>query len=345
MELSGRLSCNEWGKRGSKSMAGVYYWHRRKRNLLSEDIPYSTLIFSDNASERPTVLEPSKEPLHTFIEKSPGIIGKYSEFFKNVLPFQIKIICLENGMALGCHPHQVHAERLHSACPGRFSSKEHKPKLVIALKYLEVMAGFRPRNQITSFVSGVPELSIVIPLSTIEDYLIREDIVYLKRMFYYLMSASYEEIKLSLDIFFARMEKADCKMKSSVNYFVLKKLYEQFSYDCGVYAPLFLNHIILNPGQAIFLPSGTVHTYLHGDCLEVGTSSQNILRCGLTCKFKDIDEFLNIADFSPCYVSHLILEPIVVDIFHTSFVPPAKEMQVTRICTGWRRDYSTAKKK
>lgn len=57
---------------------------------------------------------------------------------------------------------------------------------------------------------------------------------------------------------------SDSTAKARVNYNVLKKLFEQFSYDCGVYAPLFLNHIILSPGQALFLPPGTVHTYRQG---------------------------------------------------------------------------------
>ncbi|CAH1404382.1 unnamed protein product [Nezara viridula] len=344
MELSGALSTHPWGKRGSKSMAGYYYWHRRKRNLLDENAHYSTLIFSGNASARPTVIVETKENLDSFIEKNANVIGKNGELYANRLPFQVKIICLESGMSLGCHPPKKQAERLHRMYPGRYSSEEHKPKLLIALHYLQVMAGFRQRSEIVSFISGIPELAIVIPYATIEDYLCSGNTLHLKRMFYFLMSASHQEIKTSLDIFFARMNDADSTAKALVNYNVLKTLFEQFSYDCGVYAPLFLNHIFLNPGQAMFIPSGIVHTCLHGDCFEVTTSSRNIIRCGLTDKYKDIDEFLYIADFNASSVEKLILEPNHLDEFEMSYVPPAKEMQVSRICVPVDMTYTIKEK-
>ena len=36
--------------------------------------------------------------------------------------------------------------------------------------------------------------------------------------------------------------------------------------DAAVIVALLLNHVVLQPGEALFLPSGTLHCYLEGGC-------------------------------------------------------------------------------
>ena len=55
---------------------------------------------------------------------------------------------------------------------------------------------------------------------------------------------------------------------------------------------LLLNRISLAPGEAVYLPAGNVHAYLHGLGIEVMASSDNVLRGGLTPKFVDVPELL-----------------------------------------------------
>ena len=68
--------------------------------------------------------------------------------------------------------------------------------------------------------------------------------------------------------------------------------------DPGVLAPLFLHYVRLAPGEAIFLPAGNLHTYLHGTGVEVLANSDNVLRGGLTPKHVDVPELLRVLDFS-----------------------------------------------
>lgn len=63
-------------------------------------------------------------------------------------------------------------------------------------------------------------------------------------------------------------------------------------------APL-LNHVVLTPGQALSLPAGNLHAYLHGFGLEVMNSSDNVIRVGFTTKHVDVDELLKIVDTTP----------------------------------------------
>jgi mannose-6-phosphate isomerase len=86
----------------------------------------------------------------------------------------------------------------------------------------------------------------------------------------------------------------------------LKQEWELVAYFAGLYprdptilSPLYLNLVKLEPGQAIYLPAGVLHAYVHGLGVELMASSDNVLRGGLTPKHIDIPELTRILVFSP----------------------------------------------
>ena len=79
---------------------------------------------------------------------------------------------------------------------------------------------------------------------------------------------------------------------------------EDYPGDTGVVVMLMLNLIELAPGEGIFLRPRTLHAYLTGVGVEIMAGSDNVLRGGLTPKHIDIDELLNVLEFS-----HGPLEP------------------------------------
>ncbi len=55
------------------------------------------------------------------------------------------------------------------------------------------------------------------------------------------------------------------------------------------------------PGEAVFLPAGGLHAYLHGTGVELLANSDNVVRAGLTAKHIDVPELLKLTDpRSPC---------------------------------------------
>lgn len=102
----------------------------------------------------------------------------------------------------------------------------------------------------------------------------------------------------------------------------LLELGERYPGDAGVLAAMLLNRISLAPGQAIFLPAGNLHAYLHGMGIEVMANSDNVLRGGLTPKHVDVPELLRILDFAP--VSDLRVGT-GTDGIETSYHTPAAE--------------------
>ena len=66
--------------------------------------------------------------------------------------------------------------------------------------------------------------------------------------------------------------------------------------DLGVVAMLLMRHLMLTPGQAVFMPAGGLHTYLRGTGVEVLANSDNVVRAGLTSKHVDVPELLKLLD-------------------------------------------------
>lgn len=69
--------------------------------------------------------------------------------------------------------------------------------------------------------------------------------------------------------------------------------------DPGVAVALLLNRVRLQPGEALFLGPGLLHSYLGGTGVEVMASSDNVLRAGLTAKPTDVETFLEVVSTDP----------------------------------------------
>lgn len=63
--------------------------------------------------------------------------------------------------------------------------------------------------------------------------------------------------------------------------------------DPGCLVAAMMDHRVLKAGEAVYVPVGVVHAYVQGTGVEVMTSSDNVLRLGLTPKAIAVDESLN----------------------------------------------------
>lgn len=87
-------------------------------------------------------------------------------------------------------------------------------------------------------------------------------------------------------------------------------LAERYPHDPGVLVTLLLNHVVLSPGEAMFLDAGVVHAYTSGFGVEIMAASDNVVRAGLTPKHVDVPELLEIADFRPIPPPQWAPEPV-----------------------------------
>ena len=49
---------------------------------------------------------------------------------------------------------QKHAEELHAKMPKEYKDPNHKPEMAIALTKFEALCGFRPKEEIVTFMKG-----------------------------------------------------------------------------------------------------------------------------------------------------------------------------------------------
>jgi mannose-6-phosphate isomerase len=78
----------------------------------------------------------------------------------------------------------------------------------------------------------------------------------------------------------------------------MQQLLDHYVDDRAVVA-LLMHHVRLQPGEALYLDAGNVHTYLYGTALEVQGASDNVVRAAFTDKHIDLNEFLAVANLSP----------------------------------------------
>jgi mannose-6-phosphate isomerase len=100
-------------------------------------------------------------------------------------------------------------------------------------------------------------------------------------------------------------------------------LAERYPEDPGVLVTLLLNHVVLAPGEAMFLGAGVVHAYTSGFGIEIMASSDNVVRAGLTPKHVDVQELLHIASFTP--IPPPLWAPTEVGEGGECFDPPVDE--------------------
>jgi mannose-6-phosphate isomerase len=98
--------------------------------------------------------------------------------------------------------------------------------------------------------------------------------------------------------------------------------------DLGLVAMLLMRHLVLQPGQALFMPAGGLHAYLEGTGIEVLANSDNVVRAGLTPKHIDVPELLKLLDPA---VTVPILSPRAVAEGLSSYDSPASEFRLYRV--------------
>ena len=101
--------------------------------------------------------------------------------------------------------------------------------------------------------------------------------------------------------------------------------------DLGVVASLLLRHAVLEPGDAVFMPAGGLHAYLHGTGVELLANSDNVVRAGLTPKHIDVPELLKLTDPA---VAVPVLEPRPLGGGVFGYDSPAPEFRLYRAELG-----------
>uniref|UniRef100_A0A9J8BJW8 Mannose-6-phosphate isomerase n=1 Tax=Cyprinus carpio carpio TaxID=630221 RepID=A0A9J8BJW8_CYPCA len=147
--------------------------------------------------------------------------------------------------------------------------------------------------------------------------------------FYRLCPLSSDETGLAC----SSVPEAAGKDTSGSNGELLLRLHSQYPGDIGCFSIYFLNRILLQPGEAMFLGANEPHAYLSGDCVECMACSDNTVRAGLTPKYIDVDTLCEMLNYSPAPVSAKLF-PCVQDNADPCvylYDPPVPDFTIMRV--------------
>jgi mannose-6-phosphate isomerase len=214
------------------------------------------------------------------------------------LPFLLKILAAGAPLSLQVHPNLEQAKegyedeerrRIPIDAPHRnYKDANHKPELICALTEFDGLCGFRDPIQAAGLLDGlgVDSLKPYVDLlhAHPEDAALREVLTAV-------LTADPEEMAHTV------AEATAACTRLGGDYAPYADLAHHYPGDPGVIAAMLLNHVRLQPGEALFLGAGIPHAYLSGLGVEIMANSDNVLRCGLTPKHVDVPELLRVVRF------------------------------------------------
>ncbi|WP_086869338.1 mannose-6-phosphate isomerase [Kosakonia pseudosacchari] len=225
------------------------------------------------------------------------------------LPFLFKVLCADQPLSIQVHPNKKNSEIGFAkenaagialdAAERNYKDPNHKPELVFALTPFLAMNAFREFSDIVSLLQPVAGAH-----PAIAHFLQAPGAERLSELFAALLNMQGEEKSRALAVL-----KSALGNHSGEPWQTIRLISEFYPDDSGLFSPLLLNVVKLNPGEAMFLFAETPHAYLQGVALEVMANSDNVLRAGLTPKYIDIPELVANVKFTPKPASELLTQP------------------------------------
>ena len=246
------------------------------------------------------------------------------------LPFLMKILAARSPLSLQAHPSPERARAGFAleneagipidAADRNYKDPFHKPEIIFALSdTFEALCGFRDPAEIRRILAELRALDAASDepqagaldelegrltgpeaLRDVVDWLLRDGRGEDTGEVAWLVERVVELARLA-----GELAQSGAQIGFAAELATVRKLAEAYPGDPGIVLSLLLNHVTLRRGEVLYLPAGNIHAYLSGLGVEVMAASDNVLRGGLTPKHIDIDELLDVLDFSPLPVPYL----------------------------------------
>nr|CAG4651890.1 EOG090X07LH [Triops cancriformis] len=269
--------------------------------VVSESDPYAEFWMGTHPSG-PSAVRQSGELLSAWIaQHNEALSAGEKETFAGNLSFLFKALSVKTALSIQAHPSKTHAEELHKLRPDLYKDDNHKPEIVVpCFGPFEALCGFRPSDEVKAYFNLIPELATLVTQSIANELLVAESETEkeeaLKNAFTALMNCPDETLKNVSSAFITRLVNEGEKVEDCLPDLYLR-ISEDFPGDIGCFCIYFLNYVVLQPGEAMFLGPNIPHAYISGDCLECMACSDNVVRAGLTPKYKDVETLCNMLSY------------------------------------------------
>lgn len=238
--------------------------------------------------------ETSQVALDQLIAREPqSCLGQRAhETWGPRLPFLLKMLAIAKPLSIQVHPKAEPAREgyerertLQADAPRTFLDPFHKPEMVVAMTPMCLMAGIRPFADLKADLARLGTAGAMRLADAIGDNL--DD---------YIRCALAGEGGADT---LAALEKVGANAPAASALRVSAQTLTSFPGDAGALVALAMNVVELEPGQALFVPAGVLHSYQSGFGIEIMANSDNVVRAGLTPKHVDVPLLLSLATTEP----------------------------------------------
>lgn len=310
--LINKIQAYAWGERGRSAFIPKLLGMQE----VDDSAPFAELWMGTHALGTSSLFHHEKQtPLSELVQRYPlEILGsRVASAFENQFPFLLKILSANEPLSIQLHPSRLQAEVLHAKDPAHYPDANHKPEIAIALEQLRALAGIRNLKQIEALMKQVPALRTFIEFKSFSRQPKHRQAKLAFLSLFRNAAAKPRELKKIIDHLIAKFNK---KNNPTYREKLFLEMSDQYPGDVGLLSIFFLKLHSLSKGQAMFIPAGTPHAYLKGNIVECMASSDNVIRAGLTGKFKDIPALLEVVNnksvvkFSPKTLNFVYSAPV-----------------------------------
>ena len=264
----------------------------------------------------PSLLEPSDSPgvpppatLRELIGSDPdSYLGATTQYaFGNELPFLLKLIAPAQPLSLQVHPTLAQAEVGFAAenatgsdpsdANRNYRDANHKPELLYALTDFEALVGFTVRRRVRERLAGMEEAELA---GRLDLRLLLAKGRGVKPVVSWLLDPADGPSPAEVDQFAAECAQRLAAGSSPCPEIdrLVQQLAVTYPGDPGILVAFLMNPVRLSPGEAIYVPPGTLHAYQRGVGVEIMANSDNVVRAGLTPKHVDRLEVIRLGKFA-----------------------------------------------
>jgi mannose-6-phosphate isomerase len=260
---------------------------------------------------------------------------KVHQQFKG-LPFLLKILDVSSILSIQVHPTIEQAingfEREEAAgipinaAHRNYKDQNHKPEMLVALSEFWLLHGFKSPELITQMLEDVPEFN------QFKALFLREGLASVYQLvmemsgedaFHWLLPLVKREVR----------KKREGLLNESDPGWWVAKLYENeeaiTQVDKVLFSIYIMNIVHLYPMESLFQGAGQPHAYMQGQCVELMSNSDNVLRAGLTNKHIDVPELIRLTKFETTFPQ--IKSGEINGSGERLFVAPVKDFSLSAI--------------
>jgi mannose-6-phosphate isomerase len=254
--------------------------------------------------------------------------------FGDEMPFLLKVLAAASPLSIQAHPSKVQAVAGFAAEEAAgvplnashrvFKDRHHKPEMIVALTPFVALCGFREVERTAELFERLSTPATLGIAARLRAHGAEQAL----RVIVTQLLSLGKDAALSL----LSEVTAACKRFDDAEYTLVTYLAECYPGDIGAVVSLLLNHVVLQPGEALCLPSGNMHAYISGLGVELMANSDNVVRGGLTPKHVDVATLLDVVDFTP--LADPLVRPTTRDDGIEVYPSPSAEFKLSRVTVG-----------